>query len=1114
MTSFTSDGYDADVPYPKLTGTSSTSIDSLEDQDLLAVSAKQEREAEKLEKELPQPSQELTREGSSTSNSIDEDGLLETSIRIETEYAKPPTILPRPPMPTPFQPHNSSPGVSHDQPNIYSSSVSQSPQRPSAESPSKLPYFIRDIPKQNLFVDSVDAFPEALRGFPYFILFICCRLGCENNVTISDLVRPMSPSLVQRDHSVFWETINNHPKVSGPIERDPHKVWAAAKKQFEGYTFKGKFVFNNKKGTPVFNLDLSPIQPERSCRFQRKFGSDRFLYLDIPSFEPPEKLRPSRFTSTEMSQIQERWKAWFLEEHTFLGRKWKAFHVEAVKKKAGHLKDSTSDKRIIMFAIQGIGINKRIEIDDLMNWFFSFSINSKQTFCKAYARFDLGLSRTVPTAIFPPSAIRSAPEILADRAPEDSRFNDTSLDWNERCDQPPVMNDGCSRISVGAARAVWKIYSRITDTRDPMPSAFQARFAGAKGIWIISAEPSTNDPLHLEPWIEITPSQLKFDPHEEDCFDSSFDPHRLTFEVVNYSVSPRPSELHISFIPIMVDRGVPREVLERFILDRLDVEREELWATLQDRVKLYHWVHKHSASRVDPERWLAAMPQSLPEKIKLLLESGFSPADEPYLANVIHRFIKQKQIWMEQRLRIPSGKSTFLFGVVDPHSVLQPGEVHVDFSTPFVDEQTGETYRTLSNLDLLVARQPACRRSDVQKVRVVKRPELSHLVDVVVFPMRGEYPIAGKLQGGDYDGDTFWLCWEPSLVAPFKNAPAPLQALDPAKYDIKTDERKVYDVMDPSNLSTIHLLLKEALDFRMIPSLLGIVTNFLDKQAYRENQVFSGPLNTLCDMHDLLVDASKQGFVFSRADYSRLTQRKLRCGNPKVPAYKRAMEDCKNSKDIGETDKVRERNYKHNRENVLDYLYFDVIRKHDVATLKMVKDSFPKQLDDDRDLRLPYTQLRSSDSEAIKNELAILVEQLKIVDDEWATTITGKRELTSEHYTRTIQKCYDSYRSIMPTAVEHEDIQPWLFPYLDSKFSLWEFIRASALYTENQKRHPLVWHMAGKELARLKCGPIPGSKFVTGTIFSNLKPKPTKVPKQEEEDSEDEFQSSMDQFLA
>lgn len=34
------------------------------------------------------------------------------------------------------------------------------------------------------------------------------------------------------------------------------------------------------------------------------------------------------------------------------------------------------------------------------------------------------------------------------------------------------------------------------------------------------------------------------------------------------------------------------------------------------------------------------------------------------------------------------------------------------------------------------------------------KSELGHLSDVVIFPSKGSYPLAAKLQGGDYDGDT------------------------------------------------------------------------------------------------------------------------------------------------------------------------------------------------------------------------------------------------------------------------------------------------------------------------------------------------------------------------
>ncbi|KAF2678023.1 hypothetical protein K458DRAFT_423437 [Lentithecium fluviatile CBS 122367] len=1142
MTSFTSDAYDNDVVYPKLTRTSSTTMGSLDDQDLADVSARLERETAKREMDHPHQARKLARESSSTFGSIDEGGLVEISSHMEARFTAPSISTSvslatgfRPQVERKLQPLQSegdmgmpsqidqsfhglgprgSPGTSLRPPTTPSRS-SESPFRTpnSGKSPSRLPYYIRNIPEQNLFVGQL---PQELTGFPFYILFIGRRIASECGIEMRELMRGLNADDVRSDPATFWDTVKTNTGF-GNIVPESARIWSAAKRNFDGYTFKGRVVF--QKAGPVFDLHLLPLQAERSCRFQRKFGSHRFLYLNLPPFDTNAKTKPSRFTVDDMKQIEEQWKAWFQKEHSFLGRKWRAFHIEPIKKKKGprRQKDDDSDRRMILFATEGVGIEDPMSVGEMLNWFIPFSGNMDQTFCKAYARMDLGLSRTIPTLAFKPSQIRRVDDITADGTPEDTQYNDPALLWNERPNPGEVMNDGCSRMSVGAALEIWRIYSKVTDSREPIPSVFQGRIGGAKGMWMACGEPSTSDPAELDIWIEITPSQLKFEFHEEDRFDHLFfDPQRLTFEHVDHSSRPSPSELHISFIPILVDRGVPQKLLADLITQRLDAEREELLQMLPNPVKLYHWLHKMSHSITDEDSpWKAAFPQSMPNKIAQLLESGFKPEREPYLADTLYRYIKQQQIWMERKLRVPLGKATFLFGIADPLGVLAPGEVHIDFSSPFVDEITGGTYRALNNFDVLIARQPACRRSDIQKVRAVKRPELSHLVDVVVFSSRGEYPAAGKLQGGDYDGDTFWLCWEPDLVVPFKNAPAPLTPLNPEDYGIQTDTRKLCEVMRPRELSTVDNFLKEALEFRMVPSLLGVVTNFLEKLAYMENQMYSERLDALCGLHDLLVDAPKSGYMFTRSDYDRLVRDELRCGNPKVPAYKQAMQDCEGATELGGAENVRKRDYKHKRNNVLDYLYFEVVRQHDAATLKSVKKAFPKDISDDPALQHPYIHLRNSGSDLVNAELDALVKRVKDLDQLWLKKIKSKQALDAELYSETVDACYKQFRDLMPTQVDHEDIRPLLFPYLQFDFSIWESVRASAAYTELPKRHSFVWHMAGRELAKLKCAPFPGAKLVIGSIYANLKPKPIKMPKPEEEDeeSEEEFFESAVEYL-
>jgi hypothetical protein len=456
-----------------------------------------------------------------------------------------------------------------------------------------------------------------------------------------------------------------------------------------------------------------------------------------------------------------------------------------------------------------------------------------------------------------------------------------------------------------------------------------------------------------------------------------------------------------------------------------------------------------------------------------------------------------------------------MYGIADPVGVLRPGEVHIQFSTPFADEFTGSSYRNLNGLEVLLSRQPACRRSDIQKVRAVSVPELSHLVDVIVFPIQGEYPLAGKLQGGDYDGDIFWTCWEDCLVEPFRNAPAPMAPLNPAKYGITTDPRKLHNVMDPKDLSTIDNMLREAFKFRIAPSLLGKATVLLDKVTYHQNCISSAKTDALCDVHDLLVDAAKQAYSLTKNDWDNLVRYQLRCGNPGKPAYRKAMEDNAKAREEGNTV---EETLSYKRENILDYLFFEVFHAHNVETTKQVSTRLAKEEDDDAVLRLPYLGLREGASDHLNEELDKLVASFAAIRNSWNSRLANKLAVGPEKYIENLQASYDPFRALLPSPqnASKPDIAALLEPYLGpSHPTTWDYIRASALYTTHPKKHSFVWHMAGRELARLKARSLQGTHDVVAPIFANLKPKPIKPPKPEEEDDElpdEDFESAMEQL--
>ncbi|KAK5020087.1 hypothetical protein LTR60_000845, partial [Cryomyces antarcticus] len=209
----------------------------------------------------------------------------------------------------------------------------------------------------------------------------------------------------------------------------------------------------------------------------------------------------------------------------------------------------------------------------------------------------------------------------------------------------------------------------------------------------------------------------------------------------------------------------------------------------------------------------------------------------------------------------------------------------MSFSTGFHDDRSGKFYNVLQGREILIARHPTLRRSDIQKVRAVFKEELSHLIDVVVFPNTGNFPLAGKLQGGDYDGDTFWLCWEPDLTTSFKNAPPPYNPLPPEHFGIKVDRTKLGEVASGPSLQTF---LSKSFDFRCRRELLGQVTIFHEKLSYAENGIDSPGINALADLHDHLVDSSKNRYIFDDEAWQKYITGSSDIGikNPKKPAYK------------------------------------------------------------------------------------------------------------------------------------------------------------------------------------------------------------------------------------
>ena len=182
---------------------------------------------------------------------------------------------------------------------------------------------------------------------------------------------------------------------------------------------------------------------------------------------------------------------------------------------------------------------------------------------------------------------------------------------------------GCARISRAAAVAV----ANKLNLNGNVPSAFQGRIGGAKGVWMVDARGERSPRYQDEVWIEITDSQLKFEGHEVD--KKKPDHNRVTFEVNKYSKTLTSRGLNFQLIPILVDRGVPRHVFERLFREDLTTKVGALESAMDDGLRLRQWNQENNSVKIDRLRTrtidtVGGVPDPEPEKINWFAEVGTS----------------------------------------------------------------------------------------------------------------------------------------------------------------------------------------------------------------------------------------------------------------------------------------------------------------------------------------------------------------------------------------------------------------------------------------------------------------------------------------------------------
>jgi RNA dependent RNA polymerase len=906
-------------------------------------------------------------------------------------------------------------------------------------------------------LNRADMRPPLVTSFPH--RFELQRVADAFAISPETLLEEMRKKHISSssDYDSFWaacRAIANDGGHNLPAKSSSSAWNSASQDFFENETrtrsvyLAGTLAFRSRLDDGVFEFALRPLQLDRSCRFHRKYGPSRFMILYLPSTfisaDTPGVLKEDARSGV----LSEGVGRWLTTKHRFLGRTWVAFFLEADKRKSRSSPQSQGYK-VHLFAVSGDGLVD-VQTENFLNWHLRFEQNCMSTDLKLFQRLSLGLSKTIPTLTLLESEFIRLPDPVGHA----------------------VMNDGCARMSKTLARDI----SRRMKLNE-IPSVFQGRIGGAKGLWMAVPDDEFDNMGPRNYYIEVADSQLKIKPHPAD--GGAGDETQRTFEVLSHSAPGKPAALNTQLLTILHDRGVERQTLGELLVADMGTFYADLEESMHRPFRLRSLVQSRGlSSRAEEEvRMTGSWPDESEEQAILLIETGFSPENSSVLVECLRSMLQTSLDQYVDRLQIRVPCSTYLYCIADPYGILEPNEVHLSFSEVWKDPVSGFKESFVDGRDILVARLPALLPSDIQRRQAVWRRELHHLKDVIVFSTKGEMPLAHMLSGGDYDGDTPWICWDENIVNDFRNAKIPTM---PTKKDclLVQQSRKVQDVFsagtDQQGLAShAGRFLANCFEFNLHPSYLGPCTLEHEKVVYFDGDLSAPNAIMLATLSGYLVDSAKQGDLLSN-DAWRKIRNKVSPQSRQKPAYKND-----------------ESSFHKCQSNIIDYLKFwQAVPERD-RILTQFHNHWPQRNVRDAALCQPWRSMKSyveglAPSAGLPPIINRLQQEVKNVVDKFREQQPKEGSRVSGQFRQAIEDSCLQFRSISPSSGNHEFSKLWVSEE-GKRFGHWSLLRASCLYYQfNLGR--LAWYIAGEELCQIKAqADSRGYRTVLNHIYPLLK---------------------------
>ncbi|CAF4060655.1 unnamed protein product, partial [Rotaria sordida] len=262
------------------------------------------------------------------------------------------------------------------------------------------------------------------------------------------------------------------------------------------------------------------------------------------------------------------------------------------------------------------------------------------------------------------------------------------------------FTDGIGKISWGLAGRIAQKMKIPIYCQEDIPSAFQIRVAGCKGMVAIDPESTLNDY-----YIHIRKSMNKFDGGD------------WNLEICEYA-RPLPLTLNNQVIRLLSDLG----------------NHDSAFIALQDR-SFTQW-------EIPEEQQPSAID------IAVQKNNSYSLSKDNLLTN---------------RIPIPPTDGRNLFGVADETGELQYGQCFIQYSTLTPTKKGQGRFQVVTGT-VIVTKNPCLWPGDFRRLKAVRNEKLEACMrDVIVFPTKGERPHPNEIAGSDLDGDQYWVYWSDSL---------------------------------------------------------------------------------------------------------------------------------------------------------------------------------------------------------------------------------------------------------------------------------------------------------------------------------------------------------------